>query len=438
MTRFDWIAQHTRASLTALPALVPVLIVADYGRVPFVSVILATLLLLSLLLPRRSGQHAQVNWIDGAILLVAGLEVPSLMMSHYRPNGWDRSLGLLFATLVYFVLRESLRSRIQLVVASSIVSGFGVWLSVTALASFQLRLDSLHAAGFGGIVPFREMLTGGSGYIGGEWFTVVLLTSPFALLLVALAFASGRRWLGGLALIPVAVIALELTTTCSRAVFFALVAGLIVLVGVSVVYGILPWNRGLIVLGSSLAGLSVILLVGDATFPGVASCYIGHSETSQTRSAEGRLSIWRSAVGSTHGSLVWGVGSGNSGFLLTSNADEGADSAFAARTFSLPVEIFIEKGIVGVSCYALLILAVLFELHRTLRSSIADREVRWFAIVAFTGIVMGLLRDLTYSSLTAHRVTLALFFALIGVLSAAKEMKGTVSVINKSRRRNMR
>jgi hypothetical protein len=46
-------------------------------------------------------------------------EVPSLLLSHYRPNGWDRSLGLLFATLVYFVLRESLRSRVQLVAASS-------------------------------------------------------------------------------------------------------------------------------------------------------------------------------------------------------------------------------------------------------------------------------------------------------------------------------
>jgi hypothetical protein len=119
MTRFDWIAQRARASLTALPALVAVLIVADYGQVRFVSEILAALLLLSILLTRRSGQLAQINWIDGAILLVAGFEVPSLMLSHYRPNGWDRSLGLLFATLVYFVLRESLRSRVQLVAASS-------------------------------------------------------------------------------------------------------------------------------------------------------------------------------------------------------------------------------------------------------------------------------------------------------------------------------
>lgn len=117
MTRLDWIAQRARASLTALPALVVVLIVADYGRVPFVSVILAALLLLSLLLTRRSGPPAQVIWIDGAILLVAGFEVPSLLLSHYRPNGWDPSLGLLFAAVVYFAVRESLRSRVQLVVA---------------------------------------------------------------------------------------------------------------------------------------------------------------------------------------------------------------------------------------------------------------------------------------------------------------------------------
>ena len=77
MTRFDWIAQRTRASLTALPALVAVLIVADYGRISFVSVILAAFLLLSTPLTRRNGPPAQVNWIDGAILLVAGFEVPS-------------------------------------------------------------------------------------------------------------------------------------------------------------------------------------------------------------------------------------------------------------------------------------------------------------------------------------------------------------------------
>lgn len=438
MPRFNWNAQRARALPSTLPALTAVLIVGDYEHLPFVSVILAALLLLSLLLTRRSGPAAKVSWIDGAVLLVAGLEVPSLMLSHYRPNGWDRTLGLLFAAAVYLIFRQIVRSRVQLVAASSIVAGFGVWLSVGALTIFGHRLDSLHIAGFEGIVPFREMLTGRSGYVGGEWFTLVLLTFPFALLLAVVAFSAGRRWLGALTLIPAAVIALELTTTCSRAVFFALVAGLMSLTCVSVLYGLIPWRRGLTLLVTSLAVLGLILLIGNTMFPGVGSCYIGHSESSQARSAEGRLSIWHSAIEATRGSRVWGVGSGNSGFLLSSNADESADSAFAARTFSLPVEILVEKGIVGICCYALLILAILFELHRTLRSSTVDHRSGWIALVAFTGIVMGLFRDLTYSSLMAHPVTLSLFFALIGILSAAKEMKPAEPATGKPRRRNKR
>jgi hypothetical protein len=420
--------------LAVLPVIAGFVVLGDYYRIALCGSALAAAAAVCVMLNRENDELGTFNLIDWGILLVTAFEIPSLAMSYYRENSSYWSAGLLFAVVVYFLIRMSLRSHGQAVVLSMVFTVFGVLISVPALSRFSTKLDGLHAAGFRGVVPFREKLAIGSGYVGGEWFTIILLTAPYALLLATLAFSKRRRLLGVFATVPVVVIATELAATCSRAVFSAFVVGLVVLTATSVAYRLISWKTGSTLLASSLLVLALILLIGNVALPGLASCYVAR-DTSQSRSAEGRVVIWRSAIDSTHESRLWGIGSGNAGFLLASHAEGNASTAFAARTFSLPVEILVEKGVVGAACYGILILAVLFELHRTLRMQGLDISARWIAVVAFSGIVMGLFRDLTYSSLTAHRITFALFFSLVGMLSAAKDVKSSEALLDKVHRR---
>lgn len=405
-----------------LPIVAISLVLGDYYRIPWLSVALSAVLALCIFVDGALLASEGLSWLDCGVAIIAAYEIVCYLMSQYRPNSLYSASSLFFAAGIYFLIRCSVRFRIQALLQAGILAAFGVWISVPALMRFSASLDQLHAAGFTEIVPFREKLTLGSRFVAGEWFTVVLLTAPYAILLIAAAFSSGRRVLGFLAVLPAGIIALELAATCSRAVFSAFVVGVASIAVIAMAYRLITLNRGVLVLASTLVGLGCVLLIGQLAFPGLASCYT-QRDTSQARSAEGRVAIWRSALDATHGSRVWGVGSGNSGFLLASHADDGVDSAFAARTFSLPVEILVEKGVVGAVCYGLLILAILLELHFTLRSTTLDASTRWIALVAFAGIVMGLFRDLTYSSLTAHRVTLALLFSLLGLLASTQQIR---------------
>jgi len=178
---------------SVLPVLAVLALVGEYYRVAYCAIALAVAQAFYILLDRQRDPSGALDAIDCGVLLAAAYEIPSLAMSPYQPNSIYWSASLLFAALVYFLLRTSLRSVGQVIAVSSSSAAFGVWLSVPALSRFGTQLDALRAAGFVGIVPFREKLTMESGYIGGEWFTVVLLTAPYALLLVAFAFSRRRR-----------------------------------------------------------------------------------------------------------------------------------------------------------------------------------------------------------------------------------------------------
>ncbi len=138
----------------------------------------------------------------------------------------------------------------------------------------------------------------------------------------------------------------------------------------------------------------------------------------------------------------WGVGSGNAALALTSTADQEETTGFASRTFSLPIQVMVEKGIVGFLLYCTFLILVAREFIRTIRYSppealvapsggrkggdrsspaeghqmmLADLSARKAMACCFAaGLVAVLFRELTYSSLFEHQLTLA----LVAVMSA--------------------
>ena len=176
------------------------------------------------------------------------------------------------------------------------------------------------------------------------------------------------------------------------------------------------------------------------------SAYAGR-HTSQLRSTHGRMEIWRRSVDIAREYPLLGVGSSNSALFLLSTAGYEDTTGFASRPFSLPVQLLTEKGIVGMGLYAAFIVLLGVEFHRGMRSGRErnnrsgatkrgsnqkqGRHERSFDLATArkgmncsfaAGIVAVLFRELTYSSLLEHPLTLVLFAILAALVCRTQDL----------------
>jgi O-antigen ligase len=159
-----------------------------------------------------------------------------------------------------------------------------------------------------------------------------------------------------------------------------------------------------------------VLATENALYSGVAEAYSGQ-HTSQVRSTEGRLAIWKRSVDVFKVSPLWGVGAGNAPLFLTSNVDQDETTGFASRTFSLPIQVLTEKGAIGAVLYLAVLVLLAWETHKKLRDPVVSRQMKGLTCCLVAGIAAVLFRELTYSSLLEHTATVMLFTMAIALVA---------------------
>ena len=296
--------------------------------------------------------------------------------------------------------------------------------------------------GFTNLVAFRSrLISPPSPWIPGEWFTLLLLALPFACVTPLYLWQKQRKWLAAVALVVPVLITATLSLSMSRAVFWSVVVFCFLFCAFLLAGRLLTLRAGEILVGTTLAALVLVLACETAFYPGLLKAYSGQ-HTSQVRSTQGRFEIWNRSFEVVRAHPFWGVGSGNAALALTSTADQEETTGFASRTFSLPIQVMVEKGIVGFLLYCTFLILVAREFIRTIRYSppealvapsggrkggdrsspaeghqmmLADLSARKAMACCFAaGLVAVLFRELTYSSLFEHQLTLA----LVAVMSA--------------------
>ena len=251
------------------------------------------------------GAARRLHALDWAILLVLVYEIPSLLVSHYPANGLWGVRTLWTAVLFYFLIRLVVRTSSQPFLMTMMVGGSGVALACFAVLRFNQQTHLLNANGLSEIVAFRaRMIPVPTPWVLGEWFTLVLLTLPFAFA-VPVCLWLDRRWVlaAGAALMPIGVSA-ALLLSCSRAVFWAYIVFVVFAAGVAVVYRVIRTRVAVAAIVGTLTVLGVVLVTENAFYPGVMEAYTGQ-HTSQVRSTEGRLAIWKRSADVFRLSPVW-------------------------------------------------------------------------------------------------------------------------------------
>ncbi|MHB8753411.1 MAG: O-antigen ligase family protein [Candidatus Acidiferrales bacterium] len=376
-----------------------------------------------------------VDWI---LLLVLVYEIPSLLFSEYRANSIRETQTILIASLAFYCVRLTLRKPLQIVCLSAVLGLLGASLSLSAVRQFVLNAKRLHEAGFANLLAFRTRLMTPP-WVLGNWLTLLLLTLPFSCILPAWFWQRSQKRFAAIALLCPICISAALCLSLSRAVFWSTVV-FCVAWGAFMIWGrVVSARKGATLLMSMLLGLAFILACEPVAVPSIFSAYAGHS-TSQTRSTEGRIAIWRDSLDVLRAHSLWGVGSSNAALALLPSADEGDAAGFASRTFSLPIQVLVEKGAIGFLLYSLFLVLVAREFVLRIRgrpAGTASRDlmkpkktVRQSSFVASptedqtlalaccfgAGVVAVMMRELVYASLFEHTLTLALMLILCAFL----------------------
>jgi len=111
------------ASFTAL--LIGLYLKADFG-LWFAASVLAALLFLG-------ARQERMRAVDGALLLIAGFEIPSLLFSQYVANSIRATAVILVGVLAFLCVRLTFRHAAQAAWFSAVLALVAVWLSISGI-----------------------------------------------------------------------------------------------------------------------------------------------------------------------------------------------------------------------------------------------------------------------------------------------------------------
>jgi len=401
---------HSDAVAIGIALLLPSLAILAYYTTAALPVLAGILFTCAFFAPARKADLRPLDWAILALLLY---EIPSLALSRYPASGMTFARILSTAVAFYFTLRLAPAKPL---LSSVTAAAGGFALACQALARFDAQFHALEAVGFSDIIAFRSHLIAlGTRWVQGEWFTLVLTTLPIAAAVpVALWAARRHKWALAAASAPV-LIAAALLLSCSRAIFWSVPVFAAAAVALAAAYRIFRPTAAAALLAVLLAAAGAILLIENAIYPGIAGAYFAR-QASQTRSTEGRFAIWKRSAGIFQLAPLTGLGTGNAPWYLASDS-EPETTGFASRTFSLPVQLLVEKGAIGALLYLAALALAAWEAHRKLRHPKLPLQSKALACCLAAGAVAVLFRELTYSSLFEHEPTAMLFAMSLALLA---------------------
>lgn len=415
---------------------------ATYKSIPEIpcGLILASAVAI-LLLPAAPRLMRAADWSMG--LLVA-YEIPSVTLSQYWSNGVRTALIVAISALIYFTVRLTIRESRQTALLGGLLGTGGAWLAFAGLRQVIANAQRLGGVGLTDFVAFRSnLMSPPIPWVLGEWLTLLLLVLPFACALPVYLWWTKRGLLAVITLIAPLLIAATLTISLSRATFGSLVLFCVAACVLMALCQTISIRRSSLLLAASLGTLVLILTCIYPLYRGVFEAYAG-KHTSQVRSGQGRIGIWSRSLELVRAHPLFGVGSSNAGLFLLSTADQEETTGFASRTFSLPVQVLVEKGGIGFLLYTTFLFIVGREFFLAVRSSrqraavietapskrssrrrkismepsVADQasaEVAMQCCFA-AGLIAVLYRELTYSSVMEHALTLVLVTTLAALV----------------------
>lgn len=373
-----------------------------------------------ILLDETRGRAGRLNLLDLSLSLVVLSEGCNYFLSSYRPNSFLSLTEILYFFLFYWLVRLNLTREYQRTCLFIFLSLWGVFLAGDAFYSFPSLYGHLRALGFYDVTSFRNYIyfLNPIGLSIGEWCTILLLLLPFSLMLLVKYRACRLvRWLLTLA---VAAILLTLVLTFIRGVYIAAAFFFIVGSALFWAYRLFPLQK------IAAFNLTVILLLSVGVIPvwrPALTTLSLFSTASQVRSFEGRVRVWGDSLRMFEDHPLAGVGASNFTMQYVAYRSDREEAAFALRPFNFLLHIMVERGLVGLFAYGLLLFSFLFVSYKKLAGLRGAVYRQSIILLSVTAAISILVRDMSESSIFInHGVGVLLWFIFANIAGLEEEV----------------
>ena len=193
-----------------------------------------------------------------------------------------------------------------------------------------------------------------------------------------------RSWGVKLVSLMVAIASLYcITLTYSRGAQLGTVAEIVVLV-VLLAYWWPQWR--MLILGSATGAFLLYAVRSPKTLTRFSSIFFGRNDSSNNF----RINVWMSVLQMIKKKPILGIGPGNKAFNLVYPIYQRPGYS-ALGTYSVPLEITVETGIIGLVCYAWLIIVAIQQAWKNLNRLRDTRASEGLWIVAALSAMAGLM-----------------------------------------------
>lgn len=283
----------------------------------------------------------------------------------------------------------------------------GTLVSLMIIVSFLNLYHTAISAGFEDkdLIALRSLFIP-CGIMINDWAGILIAFLPFAFYVMQTATGN---WMRYIMIFPFILIVFAILLTFARGAWSALcVFGLLVLGGWAWHCSGTFFSRR-ILFAASLSVTSMVLVL-TCFGQSVSAMMDTHPNGSQVRSVTGRFERWQRCRDLIEESPLRGIGNGNYAVesMIISNKD---GSGYTRRVNNIGIQIALEKGLVGIILYGVLLLILARRVCISLRSGI--RIAPW--IFGIGGIAL-LIREMTFTTLLENPTCLFLGCMIIWVL----------------------
>ena len=388
------------------------------GRTTLLAAAGCLVLVLRMVFDARFRKRAVLLPIDFLILAVWLAEAINLARSIYYWNTLQSFIGTTALISFYYVLRFSISSRLQHVGLWLVGAALGLFLALATVVETVYTHIILASYHLGNVSNLRAMfdvpVSGGS---GTERLSVLLALLPFPIL-VAVKFL-GKNW--GISVLGMAsslMLLVSIALTLSRGMYLAAGIFFAVLITLLLRYSAIPRQR---------IALTMAIFIGSAAMAviplqrAVVTTALMSRTSTQVRSTQGRLDLWKMYLADSKTHPALGVGRGNLGLLPVHLDDrDPAEGYVVASAFNTAIMLLVEEGAVGLCIYLLLLACFVAGTLRYLRRGLDELDLLEMSL-SLAAILSLCIRDLTTCTILTQPMTALLVCILAAMASRGIE-----------------
>lgn len=345
-----------------------------------------------------------ISYLDIGFFILFVSEIITAVNSTYPFNSISSFIRLNFIFFLYVgykVFFKDLKKQLLLHSVFVIFSAILVIFTINDFINFQTKLKLV---GFSSSINFKHLYTP-FGNLINAWSSVLLLFIPLNCLF--LWKQRNKKWMF-LVCLNLFLICFCLLSSFSRGAYISLFAFIFI-------FNALVWNQ-FSLKKMILYNTIVILLIAIAAIPiknDVLTTVSYNATESQQRSTSSRMSDWQNTTELIKDKPILGWGQGN--FILAQDkvAFQKEDLVFCPRTQNTYINVLVERGLFGFSCYFIFLGIIFLVLFRNLKSKTVSRDDKIKLSLIASGILAILLREFTYASIFEFNNVYFMFFSLL-------------------------